>query len=110
MDAAQLDALMEQHFPQAHNYCQIIGLSADELSLRTPCRPDMLRPGGTISGPALMGLAEPAAHDVLESVRMLKLGKQLAVCEVHMASSLDQPLIAQATVTYSLPPASLPTG
>src|ERR1044071_5926852 len=62
MDAAQLEALIEEHFPQAHNYCQITALAGDELSLRMPCRPDMLRPGGTISGPALMGLADLGAY------------------------------------------------
>ncbi|HEX6239858.1 MAG TPA: PaaI family thioesterase [Polyangiales bacterium] len=133
MDATQLEALIAQHFPQAHDFCQITSLHGDEMGLRMPCRPDMLRPGGTISGPALMGLADlgayllilsqlgpvvlavtsslnihflrkPEAHDVLAIVRMLKRGKQLVVCEVQMSSALDQQLIAQATVTYSIPP------
>lgn len=134
MDASQLEAFLDQHFPQARNYCQITALSGDSLTVRMPFRPDMLRPGGTISGPALMGLADlgayllilsqlgpvalavttnlninflrkPEPHDVLADVRMLKRGKQLAICEVHMKSTLDQQLIAQATVTYSIPPA-----
>lgn len=134
MNIQQLDAFLEQHFPQAKGYCQITALDDDQLTLRMPFRPDMLRPGGTLSGPALMALADvagyylvlaqlgpvvhavtsnlninflrkPEPEDVIATVRLLKVGKQLVVSEVHMASASRSELVAQATVTYSLPSA-----
>jgi uncharacterized protein (TIGR00369 family) len=132
MDIAQLDAFIAEHFPEANGHARITALSDHELNLCMPFQKDMLRPGGTIAGPALMALADlgayymvlaqfgpialavtssltihflrkPAPEDVLASVRMLKKGRQLAVCEVHMTSAGDPGLIAQATVTYSVP-------
>jgi acyl-coenzyme A thioesterase PaaI-like protein len=35
---------------------------------------------------------------------MLKLGRQLAVVEVNMRSASSDEIVAQATVTYSIPP------
>jgi len=92
-----------------------------------------LRPGGTISGPALMALADsamyslllamigpvplavttnlninflrkPAPVDVIAKAEMLKLGRRLAVGSVTMFSDGDDQPVAHATVTYSIPP------
>jgi uncharacterized protein (TIGR00369 family) len=134
MNTEQLEAFIDEHFAAAKGYCQIVTLSEDQLVVKMPFRPDMLRPGGTISGPALMGLADVAAYylvlsqagpvmavtsnlninflrrpepqAVLATTRMLKLGRQLAVCEVHMSSAESGTLVAQATVTYALPSAT----
>ena len=48
-------------------------------------------------------LRKPPAADVQGTARLLKVGKALVVTEVHMRS-LDGALLAQASVTYSLPP------
>ena len=91
------------------------------------------RPGGSVSGPTLMTLADCAAWmaiasrmgpvalavttslhidflrkpdlvDVVAVGELLKLGKRLAVAEVTMYSvALDAP-VAKAQVTYSIPP------
>jgi acyl-coenzyme A thioesterase PaaI-like protein len=93
----------------------------------------MLRPGGTISGPTLMGLADFAMYvvllsaigpvslavttnltinflrkgypgqDVLAAARILKLGKRLAVGEVNLLSGTSPDPIAHVTSTYSIP-------
>jgi len=92
-----------------------------------------LRPGGTISGPSLMALADTAMYlavlamidpvalavttnlnihflrkpiqaDVIGEARLLKLGKRLAVGEVTIYSAGDPEPVAHATVTYSIPP------
>jgi uncharacterized protein (TIGR00369 family) len=92
-----------------------------------------LRPGGTISGPTLMGLADtvmyvmvlamigpvalavttnlninflrkPAPVDVIAKGRLLKLGSRLAVGEIEMRSVGNDEVVAHATVTYSIPP------
>ena len=92
-----------------------------------------LRPGGTVSGATLMELADfamyvailgaigwvplavttnltinflkkPAPRDVLAEVRLLKLGKRLAVGEVGLRSDGEDDLVAHVTSTYSIPP------
>jgi uncharacterized protein (TIGR00369 family) len=94
-----------------------------------------LRPGGTLSGATMMALADfamyvavlaaigwvplavttnltinflkkPAPHDLLAEVRLIKLGKRLAVGEVAIRSEGDEELVAHVTTTYSIPPQS----
>ncbi|MEM7564680.1 MAG: PaaI family thioesterase [Pseudomonadota bacterium] len=96
-----------------------------------PYHQNSLRPGGTISGPYMMTLADvcmfavvlgqlgdvklavttnlninflrkPAESDLIAKGKMLKLGKRLAVVEVSIFS--EQALVAHATGTYSIPP------
>lgn len=91
-----------------------------------------LRPGGTISGVTLMGLADfsmyvavlaaigwvplavttnlninflrkPGRRDVLADVRLIKLGKRLAVGEIGLRSDGEDGLVAHVTATYSIP-------
>lgn len=92
-----------------------------------------LRPGNTISGPALFTLADiggyvcvlshagPDALSVTTNLninfmrkaepgpidghcRILKLGRNLMVFDVSMISAADGNIIAHATGTYSIPP------
>ena len=101
--------------------------------VRLPYHEMHLRPGGTISGPALMLLADsavyvallgmigpvalavttslninflrkPAPADVIGKARLIKLGKNLAVGEVSIYSDGSDTMVAHATVTYSIPP------
>jgi uncharacterized protein (TIGR00369 family) len=91
-----------------------------------------LRPGGTVSGPVMMALADftmylavlsaigwvplavttnltinflkrPGARDLLAEARLMKLGKRLAVGEVGLRSDGDDALVAHVTSTYSIP-------
>jgi uncharacterized protein (TIGR00369 family) len=91
-----------------------------------------LRPGGTVSGPIMMALADftlyvavlsaigwvplavttnltinflkkPAARDLLAEARLIKLGKRLAVGEVGIRSDGQDDLVAHVTSTYSIP-------
>jgi uncharacterized protein (TIGR00369 family) len=91
-----------------------------------------LRPGGTVSGPVMMALADftlyvavlsaigwvplavttnltinflkkPGARDLLAEARLLKLGKRLAVGEVGIRSDGQADLVAHVTSTYSIP-------
>ena len=101
--------------------------------LRQRYSDQMLRPGGTISGPTLMALADFAMYvvllsaigpvglavttnlninflrkgqpgqDVLAAARLLKLGKRLAVGEVSLLSGTSPDPIAHVTATYSIP-------
>lgn len=95
-----------------------------------------LRPGGTVSGPVLMKVADialyaailgeigivpltvttslninfmrkPAADkDILAVCKLLKLGRILAVGEVSLYSAGSDALVAHAVGTYSIPPSS----
>ena len=91
-----------------------------------------LRPGGTVSGPVMMALADftmylavlsaigwvplavttnlsinflkkPSARDLLAEAQLFKLGKRLAVGEVALRSDGDDDLVAHVTSTYSIP-------
>lgn len=91
-----------------------------------------LRPGGTISGPAMFTLCDlalyvailneigrvklavttnmsinflrkPEPKDLIGQARLLKLGKRLAVGEVALHSPGLADLVAHATGTYSIP-------
>jgi uncharacterized protein (TIGR00369 family) len=136
MTAEQIDQFLAETFPQARGWTRITAIrpEADELDLLLPFSEENLRPGGTVSGPALMALADsamyylllsklgpvalavttnlsinflrrPPAADVIATARLLKLGAKLAVGEVHMRTAAEGgALVAQASVTYALPP------
>jgi len=101
--------------------------------VRRKFNPKSLRPGGTISGPTMMGLTDfamyvavlasigpvplavttnlninflrkPAQRDLIAEVRLIKLGKRLAVGDVQIYSEGEDEMVAHATSTYSIPP------
>lgn len=117
MGPDELVAFMGQHFPGPWTW-PVERLDSDGLRLRRPTTELDLRPGGTISGPTLMTLADSAAFmvilsrigeqalavttnlnmnflrrpplaDLVADARILKLGRTLAVTEV-LISSADQ--------------------
>jgi len=108
-------------------------LTFGSVNLRIPFQDDFLRPGGTIAGPVMMGLADlamygvvlsmigpvelavttslninflrrPSPGDVLAHARILKLGRRLAVGEVNIYRDGDDDPVAHVTATYSIPP------
>lgn len=135
MSVAELTAFLREEFPQAFSGDDIAIESADGVSclLRQRYSDLMLRPGGTISGPTLMALADFAMYvvllsaigpvglavttnlninflrkgrpgqDVLAAAKLLKLGKRLAVGEVNLLSAGLADPIAHVTATYSIP-------
>ena len=135
MTVADLERFLHVEFPQAFSGGDISIESADGVSclLRQRYSDQMLRPGGTISGPTLMALADCAMYvvllsaigpvglavttnlsinflrkgqpgqDVSAAARLLKLGKRLAVGEINLLSGTSPDPIAHATSTYSIP-------
>ena len=135
MTVGELRQFLRDEFPQAFGDGDITVESADgeTCTVRQRYRDRMLRPGGTISGPTLMGLADCAMYVVLLSAigpvglavttnlsinflrkgapgqdlraeaRLLKLGKRLAVGEVALLSGDSPEPIAHVTATYSIP-------
>jgi uncharacterized protein (TIGR00369 family) len=138
LTADELERLLAAEFPQmfsAEGGLSIEYVEQGACRVRQAFRADTLRPGGTISGVAMMGLADvsmyiavlasigwvplavttnlsinflrkPAQRDLLAECRLLKLGKRLAVGEVTIRSEdVDEP-VAHAVSTYSIPAAS----
>jgi uncharacterized protein (TIGR00369 family) len=135
MSVAELEAFLRVEFPQTFGGDDVTIESADGETclLRQRYSERMLRPGGTISGPTLMGLADCAmyvvllsaigpiglavttnlninflrkgqpGHDLLAAAKLLKLGKRLAVGEVSLMSGTSPEPIAHVTATYSIP-------
>ena len=134
LDAAGIRAFLAEHYPQALDYPVTIHEPAgDTLTVALAATSAMLRPGGTISGPTLMTLADvamyylllaklgpvalavttsmhidflrrPTLATVIARAELLKLGRTLAVGRVTMTSEGDPSPIAHASLTYSLPP------
>ena len=69
MSVAELDAFLHKEFPQAFAAGNITIERADGTSclIRERFHDRMLRPGGTVSGPTLMALADVAMYVVLLS-------------------------------------------
>ncbi len=135
MDIAGLEAFVARVFPQAASVeTQIERLTPGELHLRLTYNDSMLRPGGTLSGPTLMRLADqatfllvlsmsgplalavttnlninflakPQPADVLAVAKILKLGKRLGVAEVSLYSDREA---AEQLVAHATVTYSLP--
>ena len=135
MTVAELEAFLHREFPQAFSSGEILIESADGTSslLRQPYSERMLRPGGTVSGPTLMALADFAMYvalfsaigpvglavttnlsisfmrrgqpgqDIVAAARLIKVGKRLAFGEVNLLSGTSPDPIAHASATYSIP-------
>jgi uncharacterized protein (TIGR00369 family) len=135
MTVAELEKYLHDVFPQVFRGDDISIERADGTSclLRQRYSEQMLRPGGTVSGPTLMALADFAMYvvllsaigpvglavttnlninflrkgapgqDLLAAARILKLGKRLAVGEVNLLSGTSPEPIAHVTSTYSIP-------
>lgn len=134
MTAEELERFLYSHFPHMEDPdFRVEHVEDKSARVRLRYHTKHLRPGGTISGPALMTLADtatyiallgmigpvalavttnlninflrrPAQADVIAECKLLKLGKRLAIGEVTMYSEGDDEPVAHATVTYSIPP------
>jgi uncharacterized protein (TIGR00369 family) len=134
MSVAEVEQFLRHEFPQAFSGDDITIESADGQTclLRQRYSERMLRPGGTVSGPTLMALADfamyvvllsaigpvglavttnlninflrkPGTSDLIAECRLLKLGKRLAVGEVVIRSDGTDEPVAHVTSTYSIP-------
>lgn len=136
MDAAQVNTLMAEAFPQLNrggSSYEAVEVHPGGCTVRLNADHSHLRPGGTVSGPALFTLADiggyvlvlshtgPEALSVTTSLninfmrkaeagpieghcRILKMGKALMVYDIDIVAGPDQQTVAHATGTYSIPP------
>jgi uncharacterized protein (TIGR00369 family) len=130
----EFEQLAKDHVPFVGTLgVRVEHLEAGKATIRMPFREDFLRPGGTVSGPVQMALADlvmyavvlsligrvelavttnltchflrrPRPADLLGYGQILKLGKRLAVGEVILYSEGEPAPVAHVTCTYSIPP------
>lgn len=135
MTKAELAAFLARDFGQVAGDFAIERVGPEGLVLRLRVAERHLRPGGTVSGPAIFALADvaiylailsrigevplavttnasvdfmrkPAAgRDLLGEARILKLGRTLAVGDVLVFSEGAAEPVARAGLTYAIPPA-----
>ena len=135
LTVAELEAYLRAEFPQVFNADS--GVSIEDAwhggaRVRQAWREAHIRPGGTISGPTMMALADfamyvavlaaigpvglavttslninflrkPGRADLLAEAKLMKLGKRLAVGEVALTSAGSDDIVAHVTATYSIP-------
>ena len=129
---------LDREFPQMNEGGRFFHLEAVGslcATMRLDHHPRFLRPGGTISGPAMMALADyalyaailanvgpvalavttslsfnflrkPGASGLIAECRLIKLGRRLAVGDVRIADAGRDELVCHATGTYSIPPSA----
>jgi uncharacterized protein (TIGR00369 family) len=135
MTADAIGELLHEVFPQA--FYPGCGLTIErveygDIRVRRQFQEDHLRPGGTVSGPTMMELADfamyvavfsavgpqplavttnlninflrkPTRADLIAEARLMKVGKRLAVGEVTIFSDGSSDPVAHVTSTYSIP-------
>jgi len=134
LTADEIYGLLTSYFPDARVFAAIEAIGDRDLTVRMPIRKELLRGGGTISGPALMTLADTSSYflilahagasalsaatanldiaflsrpkpaDIVATATLMRMGRRLAFCKVDLFSGDN--LVAHATVTYALPHAA----
>lgn len=127
---AEIVEFLADAFPQ--NKCIVVEVGNASATVKHPVGVDELRPGGTVSGPVLMTVADVALYvailgqigivplavttslninflrkpssskSIVGVCKLLKLGKALAVGEVALYSEGSEELVAHAVGTYSI--------
>lgn len=134
MDREALEAFLAEAFPQVARDFTVEEVRPMAIRMRLHVGERNLRPGGTVSGPAMFSLADVAVYlailamigpealavttncsidfmrkpaagrDLVAEARLLKLGRVLAVGDVLLYSEGAAEPVARATLTYSIPP------
>ena len=123
---------LKQDYP--HSTFEVEAVDGGSCRVRYPVVAEDLRPGGTVSGPTMMALADhalyvatlgaigivplavttsfsinflrkpPAGEDLVADCRLVKVGRVLVVGDVMIHSAGLEEPVAHATGTYSVPP------
>lgn len=128
----ELQKIVSDAFPD-YDVPRIEELSENLLLMSQSVGTKNSRPGGTLSGPTMMALADnsawlvilahigpvllavttslhidflrkPELTDLMARAKLIKLGRRLAVVDVELFSRGSSDLVAKAQVTYSIPP------
>ncbi len=131
----EIAAFIAQEFPQTRIVVERVG--DQQATISQAVDHSDLRPGGTVSGPTLMAIADvalyvavlgvigivpltvttsltinflrkPQAHRrIIGECRLMKVGKTLAIGEVSLYSEGSCDAVAHVVGTYSIPPQHL---
>ncbi len=129
----EINRFFQETFLGPDGLCPVVTvMEKDKAVIRLQADPTMLRPGGFISGPVQMALADQAAYAaiftragitpmaltsnltidflrpcqgqaVLAEARIAKMGKLLAVINVDIRPEGQDKISSQSVVTYVLP-------
>jgi uncharacterized protein (TIGR00369 family) len=134
LDARGVTEFLEKIWPGVTSWLTIEEVTHRGARVRMAASPERLRPGGIVSGPVLMSLADTAVWaavlgvigpvvmtvtadltihvlrpappaDVIGVAHLHKVGRRLAVGDVLIYSDGDPEPVANATVTYAIPAA-----
>ena len=137
MGPDELNDFLDAAFPDSNLPMRITKADDDGVEVTWPFNANQLRPGGTLSGPTLMTLADTVAYvavvaqigpqfltvtshlsidflrkpppaDLRATGELLKLGRRQAVVSIRIFSTADDALVAYSTCTYALPAAPPP--
>ncbi len=131
--AAEVQRIIHDGAPLAEH----LGLTVETVwrggaRMRLPCNGRNVRPGGTLSGPVIMALADAAMYaailgtlgrvemavtsnlninflqkppqaDLLADAIVLRMGARLVFCEVKVGSAGCDDMVAHVTGSYALP-------
>ncbi|AXI54709.1 hypothetical protein SuNHUV7_33920 (plasmid) [Pseudoseohaeicola sp. NH-UV-7] len=134
MTKEDMEQFLNDVFPQVAGDFGVDHIGENQITMRLFANEKHLRPGGTVSGPAMFGLADVCVYmaimamigpkalavttnasidfmrkpvagvDLVAQCRLLKLGRVLAVGEVLLFSEGMTDPVARASMTYSIPP------
>ena len=134
MDAEALNAFLRRAFPEGDPDLmpQIVEVGEGRVLLKQGFATRHLRPGGVISGPTMMTLADTAAYalvlahigevamavttsltihflrgakpgDLYAEATLLKLGRRIATADILMWTESRERAVSKATVAYAIP-------
>lgn len=130
----EISQFLDEVFPQIDGDFEIDQVEEATVVMRLKVVEKHLRPGGTVSGPSMFSLADVTAYvailaqigrealtvtthcsidfmrkpaagvDLIATGTLLKLGRSLAVVDVKLRSEGQAGVVANASVTYAIPP------
>lgn len=133
LSAEEVQAVIYNGLPAAaEKGLRVEWVDGNRVGVRYPFQPSMIRPGGTVSGPTMMGLADsamyaailarlgrvemavtqnlninflskPEPRDLTAEAEIIRLGRRSVVLEVRIYSDGKEEMVAHVTGTYALP-------
>ena len=133
LTAKQVETLIRGGLPAAAEQGVVVeSVGENRARVRYRFTESMIRPGGTVSGPTLMSLADAAMYaailanldgqemavtqnlninflskpgqaDLIGDAEILRLGRRSAMLEVRLYSDGDDVMVAHVTGTYAIP-------
>lgn len=133
MTAGELTEFLDGAFPRQAGTHSVAEVTERGVAMHFPVGPQHERPGGTVSGPTLMSIADSAAwmatlsrigpvalavtssltihflhkpaldQDLWAYADLVRLGRRSSVTDVRVHSGDEPEPVAVATVTYAIP-------